>query len=265
MDLLKPYSSITMNVKVDNGADETLTCASSGKCQVKYSWSYTPRWSEMSPAVLYPGMMSTIFVNPKYCGNYRKDDEPMLDWRVGGAMVDMTGYMDEFTTLYNRVNYVKGKIMTEERSLDADVRALFHGCGFSHRDDGDGHRCNVDQSDCYTVRVHPTIESISQAGGYTSGGQKLRLTGTSLDGATITVMVDDTPCNVLDEGHTDHEMFCETWPKLGDLEPPKPYYAGEHGLHRSSYNNTDPRANADNLDDLEDQGNFTIMTSFEIA
>ena len=102
-----------MNLEVDNGNDETLVCASSSKCNVKYRWDYTPNWYEMMPKVLYPGIMTTLKVHPRSTMNYRKANTLPFDWRLDGTAVDMTGYHDTTTSLASWTsNYVKGKVMS---------------------------------------------------------------------------------------------------------------------------------------------------------
>ena len=75
------------------------------------------------------------------------------------------------------------------------------------------------------------ISSIDVTSGYTSGGQEITLTGTSLNGTTTddaVVEVDGVACVVTQSDY--YELKCET------AEQPSPssasYYSGQHGLRR---------------------------------
>ena len=194
--------------------------------------------------------------------DYRVAGELPVDWRVDGMALDMRGYIDASTTLWRwGTNYLKGKVVNEGRTSDADVTALFRGVGNAWKEYEDGRICKVDQTDCYTVRIHPTIEEISASSGYTSGGLVLKLEGTSLDAkSSLEVLVDGTPCRLL--SNNDHEIYCETG--VHEMKEAKSIYAGEHGLHRTMYNNTSVRPTADNLHELEGEGKKSILTTFEI-
>lgn len=58
----------------------------------------------------------------------------------------------------------------------------------------------ADQSDCWFIKTHPKIESVSAASGFTTGGQTLSIKGWGLKGNTtadVEVMVDGVACKVL--------------------------------------------------------------------
>ena len=60
--------------------------------------------------------------------------------------------------------------------------------------------CNWAGDECWTVRTHPKITSISAAEGYTTGGQTLTINGWGLKGdklSDIDVKVDGVACKVL--------------------------------------------------------------------
>jgi hypothetical protein len=71
-----------------------------------------------------------------------------------------------------------------------------HGAGNAYNLENSAKHCNFDNTDCYNVRVMPAISGISASGGYTSGGQELTITGTSLNGTAIAIEVDGTACTV---------------------------------------------------------------------
>ena len=59
--------------------------------------------------------------------------------------------------------------------------------------------CNFAGDDCWFVRTHPKIDSISKTDGYVTGGQAMTINGWGLKGDTlndVTVTVDGVPCTV---------------------------------------------------------------------
>lgn len=56
--------------------------------------------------------------------------------------------------------------------------------------------CNFAGDDCWTVRTHPKIESISSNTGLTTGGQILTINGKGLNGTDVEVVIDGIPCEI---------------------------------------------------------------------
>lgn len=56
--------------------------------------------------------------------------------------------------------------------------------------------CSFDGEDCWTVRVHPRIKEISQADGWTTGGQELTIAGWGFNGTDVSVEIDGVACEV---------------------------------------------------------------------
>ena len=59
--------------------------------------------------------------------------------------------------------------------------------------------CNFEGTDCWYVKTHPKIDSISEADGYLTGGQALTINGWGLKGTTlddVEVTVDGVTCKV---------------------------------------------------------------------
>ena len=71
--------------------------------------------------------------------------------------------------------------------------------------------CTFAGDDCWYVRTHPTIKSISEHSGYTTGGQELKITGSLIKGETfddVEVLIDGTPCYVTENNQD--EIHCTT-------------------------------------------------------
>ena len=57
--------------------------------------------------------------------------------------------------------------------------------------------CNFANTDCWTVRVHPRIKTVSWNTGYTTGSQEIKITGVSLNGTTsVEVTAGGVNCTV---------------------------------------------------------------------
>lgn len=56
--------------------------------------------------------------------------------------------------------------------------------------------CTYDQSDCWTVRVHPEIHSIDYTQTSTRGGAQVRIGGDNLDGTDWVVTIGGVPCTI---------------------------------------------------------------------
>lgn len=198
MPLLQPFTTLLLDVEVENAEGQTLTCSRSSYCRVYYRWDYTPLWHGQAPKVVYPGQSAVLFVNPQRAQDYKKEVGLAFDWKIDGIAVDMDGVLDFSTKLAgSRTSYVKGKVMSEERTWDAHSTIHFNGAGYAYRMAGNGETCNIDMTDCYATRVLPTISSMSASTGYTTGGQRLTLHGTSLDGTeSVEVLIDGEPCYV---------------------------------------------------------------------
>jgi hypothetical protein len=90
---------------------------------------------------------------------------------------------------------VTGKVNTEARSGASSVSAFFRGAGYARNDTNTLETCSYNGTDCYNVKVMPTVKTISHNQGFAEGGQNLTITGTSLDGQ-VSVTVDGQPCDV---------------------------------------------------------------------
>ena len=82
------------------------------------------------------------------------------------------------------------------RTHNSNVVSWFHGVGNALKEKNSVQTCNFEGTDCYDVRIMPSITDISATGGYTTGGQELIITGTSLNGTAIAAEVDGSPCTV---------------------------------------------------------------------
>ena len=117
-----------------------------------------------------------------------------VDIKIDGLSIDFEGYLGNEETFYS---IVEGKVTNRERNKQAEIQLKFRGAGHARNQTATTQTCDIMGTDCYEVRVVPTVLAVSVSSGYTSGGQILTITGTSLDGnENIEVLVDSVPCIV---------------------------------------------------------------------
>ena len=72
--------------------------------------------------------------------------------------------------------------------------------------------CNFAGDDCWYVKTHPKIDTVSATDGYITGGQTITIDGWGLKGATgmvdIDINVDGVPCAVT--SHSLEQITCVT-------------------------------------------------------
>ena len=71
--------------------------------------------------------------------------------------------------------------------------------------------CNFAGDDCWYIKTHPMIQSVSASDGFVTGGQTITIEGWGLKGNSVDdveVMIDGVPCKV--ESHTLERIQCIT-------------------------------------------------------
>ena len=133
---------------------------------------------------------------------------PIRELSLGGTLTNWQDTIDAETKL---TNFSVGKPLTtvvgdQSPAQDVTPRALFR-VGDSYIRDAAKH-CNFEGTECWNVKVHPVIDSVSASEGFATGGQHLEITGYGLDGEDIEVLVDNVPCSV--KSTTETGIICET-------------------------------------------------------
>jgi hypothetical protein len=144
---------------------------------------------------------------------------------------------DNLENLSWSTNYVHALIVNEVRNANAYLRPWMHGAGNAYKNKYSAINCNFENTDCYDVRIMPSITAINSNGGYSSGGQELIITGTSLNG-TASVDVAGVTCDVTEA--TFYQIKCTT--NAGTVDAGT-YFAGEHGLRLKTYGSSTSFAN----------------------
>ena len=171
-------------------------------------------------------------------------DDPIIVGKVPGP----TGYNDVWAT-----------VQTETRNMNAQLRAKYYAVGVAHNNTETLAYYSFDGTSNYTLKMYPSIESISHTTGYAEGGQVLTIDGVSLDGDEVTILVDGVPCIpqtiekeqitcitgkkeiaelVTDTTATDSTSDPDSDPATTTTPEPS-YYVGQQGLKRYSFNSSD--------------------------
>ena len=132
-------------------------------------------------------------------GNVISDEyDPVVFIKFSGTRTDSEGLIDYETRLSD---YTVGSLKTRagDQHVGSSVPEVRFRVGNAYLRDSAYH-CNFAGDDCWYVKTHPKIDSISQADGYITGGQTLTITGWGLKGTTladVSVTVDGVSCTVL--------------------------------------------------------------------
>ena len=120
---------------------------------------------------------------------------PMEELSFDGVLNNWEDTIDEETRYSNwRIRNLRALVGDQKPNRNTEPRARFITGDTEMRPSSE--HCNFAGDDCWQVRTHAKIESISANSGNTSGGQELTITGWGFeDGADITVA--GVPCQVV--------------------------------------------------------------------
>jgi hypothetical protein len=166
---------------------------------------------DVVPNQVYPGQTVQYMVNPMralHDGAVDGDDLPIEELSLGGTL---TSYGETITSDTRPAGYIVRDPLTavvgddQAPAKDVEPRARFR-VGDSYIQSTAKH-CNFAGDDCWNVRVHPVIDSISASEGSVTGGQELRITGFGLLG-DAEVHVNGVECDV--KSASEGEIICST-------------------------------------------------------
>ena len=98
---------------------------------------------------------------------YKHPKERAVDIKIDGTNIDFEGYLgieDHFSSI------VHGKVTTRKRNKQAEIEVKFRGAGHAFSQTATTQTCDIMGTDCYEVRVVPTVLAVSASSGYTIGG-----------------------------------------------------------------------------------------------
>lgn len=164
---------LTFDVNVAN-ADFQIRCMGTDytKCRFQYDQQYTPEIYDTVPNQLVAGQTINFYINPmnSWSSKVPWNWEPFLYIKIGDTLTDSEGFIDQST---RPAGYTVSHIATRvgdnrpAKSVDPDINYSVVGRSFIRET---AKHCNFKGDDCWTVRVHPRIDSISTATGYLDGG-----------------------------------------------------------------------------------------------
>ena len=165
---LKGIEILFTKLKVQSGSD-LLFCKEKEQCKVNYRWDFTPILYYVSNPIMYHGMNTSIYFDSKEAFKYKRDDKDFADVRLGGKRFLTADYTPEWRTR-GGTKGLRGTVHTTVRSMDAELNLWFRGVGNALRVPETSQTCNWDGTDCYFVRIYPSIEDISNFAGSLAGG-----------------------------------------------------------------------------------------------
>jgi hypothetical protein len=114
--------------------------------------------------------------------DFPKGYEPFYYMKLGDQNTDYEGLVSATTRLKaNEWNTASTRVGEgrPSKSSDPDINWSLYGRTFIR---ASAKHCNFAGNECWTVRIHPRIDSISAATGYLDGGQRLKISGVGLSG-----------------------------------------------------------------------------------
>jgi hypothetical protein len=169
-------------LSVYNAVDEhEMETVSAHHNTFEYRREKTPLLYDMIPSQTYPEQMIQWMVDPKNSlgdGHMQYGERPVLALKLDGESTDWKGTVPEN---YKPAGWQWRDPLTayvsdnQTPSADVKPRAQFRV--------GDvmplstSKHCNFDGDDCWSMRVHPVIDSLQSSEGYTTGGQDLKIFG----------------------------------------------------------------------------------------
>jgi hypothetical protein len=122
-------------------------------------------------------------------------DEPYRSIKIGDYLLDIEGMIETEDRLNNWRHDTFNAIMTDGVSMNTTNPKLLFTNGLAQIVRSATH-CNYAGDECWVVRVHPRIKTVSHNTGYSTGGQVVRIDGVQLNGTNIEVKVDGIDCVV---------------------------------------------------------------------
>ena len=172
---------INFEVTVQNG-QEIMRCPTKfNQCRLRYDEAFTPMYVDTVPSNVAWGMKINMVMNPNRCHNdIPADYEPFQHLKIGNILTEYEGLIDSSTRLSNwSIGAVSTIVGKNDPQRDAKPDANFSRVGRARLMESSRH-CSFDGTDCWTIRVHPKIDSVSAATGYINGGQTLVIKGWGL-------------------------------------------------------------------------------------
>ena len=181
-------------------------------CTMNYSMRYTPLLHDVSPSNVYFEQLVSFILNPQATNDNNvigADYDPVVFIKLSGTRADAEGYYDSSVRLANyRLGTLKSKAGDQKPGKQIPEVRFRVGNAFLRQS---AKHCNFAGDDCWFVKTHPKIDSISTTDGYTTGGQTLTIRGWGLKANSIDdvkITVDGVPCTA--KSHEQDYIVCVT-------------------------------------------------------
>jgi hypothetical protein len=181
-------------------------------CHFTYNQRFTPQLYDTVPNQVYAGQGINFWLNPgQIFTKLPTSYNPFYYLKLGNFQTDWEGLIDTKTrpSIPNRWGPVSTIVGESQfaKSVDPDINYSMFGRTFLR---STTRHCNFAGDDCWTVRIHPRIDSISASSGYVDGGQMLTIKGLGFTGEVVAVTVDGVQCIVNAALSDEHQITCET-------------------------------------------------------
>lgn len=186
-------------VVIQNNEDGwDVECSTASACRMQYLRDYTPLLLDVTPPNVAKGSELFFHIDAKSAGSETPETQPPYrSIKMGQYLLDTEDIIEDEDRLNPWAHDTQYAIMTDGASMNStEPKILFwNGLAMVMRT---ATHCNFANDDCWVVRVHPRIDSISYNEGYTTGGQHITIKGNAFNGTNINVMVGDVECSVTD-------------------------------------------------------------------
>ena len=222
----RPFTLSVLNV-LD---DLEMVTVSGNQNTFEYRREKTPLLFDMVPNQCYAGQKIQYMIDPKsaqWDGHVESGERPVQELSLGGVHTD---WADTVPTNYRLAGWVFRDPLTafvsEDQTPSADVKPRAQWRVGDSMPLSTSEHCSFDGDECWSVRVHPVIESLDASSGYTLGGQDLTIYGKFGLSGDAEVEVDGVKCDVT--YRSESEIACTTGEALQpSIEGPQP---GQPGL-----------------------------------
>jgi hypothetical protein len=167
-------SNLSFDFKVLNTLDNWyVICGTPQNCAVQYKRDYTGLLYDVSSPNVFRDQLIEFHVNAKATQDVNGTPAdalfPFRSMSLGSTLVDQAELYDDGDRLAAWSHDVlPGFVGSEYPGIDSTPNVLFHN-GYLQTLPSATH-CNFAGDDCYTVKTHARIDSVSAASGYISGG-----------------------------------------------------------------------------------------------
>mmetsp|Transcript_20884 Transcript_20884/g.32255 ORF Transcript_20884/g.32255 Transcript_20884/m.32255 type:complete len:123 (+) Transcript_20884:484-852(+) len=106
-----------LTLSVSGMKTSPMTCKSSTNCRVVYKRAYTPVFHYLSPRVLYDGVLTDVWFDPKSISSLidydslETDEKPFINFKLDESLLDFEDrvtYESRFSGYYT--NVVRGEV-----------------------------------------------------------------------------------------------------------------------------------------------------------